>query len=63
MFRSHSVRWQIAILTLVPIVLGLIVGAITLPGSTTHAGPGTGINLNRSAAGFPVHGIRAASGS
>ena len=49
MFRSHSVRWQIAILTLVPIVLGLIVGAITLPGGTAHGGPGSGINLNLTA--------------
>ena len=50
MSRSHSVRWQIAILTLIPIVVGLVVGAITLPGGTTDAGPGSGINLNRSAA-------------
>ena len=59
MFRSRSVRWQIAILTLIPLVLGLIVGAITLPGSTTHAGPGSGINLNRSAsiAEFIIPGV------
>ena len=63
MFRSRSVRWQIAILTLIPLVLGLIVGAITLPGSTTHAGPGSGINLNPVSRRLPVNGIRAASGS